>query len=1110
MFQPTNPSYRRAPLYCRKTPHFVSRNLGLISSYCSVAASRHGQVLVPGYNDNGKVLIVVSLCSAQAAARARHAREAARAVAAAHPRVPPRARPAALPAAGVVALRERQDQPQHGAGRAPGRGGAPHPLRPRPLGGRHAHALPHHVEEARRVGRRDLRLYFLMRGMDEYGAVITGQGARHAGQRLHGLRAVRWGGNAGHEHPRDGALAAARSAQGAGRRGEGASTDWLASAFAAAHVSMNDAGCSDCWRNVRGRWSQVPRHRVNEFSFQLPGLPRCGTRRTQSPWAPCQQQAAPLCQLQRPSPNAPAGHVLGVVVLGDVDVAHLAVALELLADVLGSADPARGRDFRQHDPPEREADAAGDHQRQNGVVAHLLAPDLLHERVDAGERAAQRRHLAVRRRELPALVLQCVLGRHCLLDDATGHGSRRVHGAALVQQRVHLCVVRVAVVRSTPVQTGPAIKTQKNVRSTQQPNTHTHENTAQLHQQPFWIPSPPARRRPYHRATELRVQVEIELSVALQHGVLRLHRRPVHHHVHLVDGVRQLSAQTHNAAQQGQAQQQQDANSAAHTQQNRDGDSSRVSDSYSRSTRSESGSDGERNIDSNVAYVNRGRTAGSTSGETVQSSPVSPPLPPRAAAVSPRLEDIPRQRRPSHNSNVGDDEDYLSHPSFSKCAVSNIADKYFKQNEWVAALVLSAFSTVVTTTAFLIYVNHIPELQEKQLFKLRWFYSVATDYVTALCAFFTPNWRYAFICIVEKAVFTLLTMHSTACPINRFRCGVSLEPAQVFLSGVVVIVFFRLQTRTSGPATFLHIALDMLGYLYIIGSLSVIVAFVDDERLESYRKLLIVLLYVVWASDTGAYLTGKILERCHYSHYNPLASHLSKNKDYEGTLGAVFFGVTAMFISSDLLNVPGSAIAQIGFTVLAVVVGRLGDLFESLLKRAAGVKDSGKLIPGHGVKLQFGVPRSLDARRILNFTTLASVEHLSIHRRINKARIAQAISEMMNPKPTALVPVAMGSVEIEVAAVCDVLARGGVQPVEFCVNDEYNVIAIPGTPGAKTLGACRTLTNLLNQKAAGKLYGEAVYEVLFHNALVQGPMAGHPIYELVMGDLYSRRQPTNW
>ncbi|EGZ24206.1 hypothetical protein PHYSODRAFT_487441 [Phytophthora sojae] len=148
-------------------------------------------------------------------------------------------------------------------------------------------------------------------------------------------------------------------------------------------------------------------------------------------------------------------------------------------------------------------------------------------------------------------------------------------------------------------------------------------------------------------------------------------------------------------------------------------------------------------------------------------------------------------------------------------------------------------------------------------------------------------------------------------------------------------------------------------------------------------------------------------------------------------------------------------------------------------------------------------------------------------------RIAQAISEIVNPKPTALVPVAVGSEEIEVAALCDILARGGVRvtvanvdghlhhivklakgtdvqadkPIEFCVNDEYDVIAVPGGPGAKTLGACRTLVNLLKeQKGAGKLYaavGEAVYDVLFHNALVEGPMAGHPTDKLVMADLYS-------
>lgn len=158
---------------------------------------------------------------------------------------------------------------------------------------------------------------------------------------------------------------------------------------------------------------------------------------------------------------------------------------------------------------------------------------------------------------------------------------------------------------------------------------------------------------------------------------------------------------------------------------------------------------------------------------------------------------------------------------------------------------------------------------------------------------------------------------------------------------------------------------------------------------------------------------------------------------------------------------------------------------------------------------------------------------LKNERQVTMARIAQAISEIVNPKPTALVPVTMGSEEIEVAALCDILARGGVRvtvasvdghlnhivklatgtavqadkPIEFCVNDEYDVIAVPGGPGAKALGASRTLTSLLkDQKSAGKLYGavgEAVSEVLFHNALVEGPMAGDPADKLVLSDLYS-------
>lgn len=302
---------------------------------------------------------------------------------------------------------------------------------------------------------------------------------------------------------------------------------------------------------------------------------------------------------------------------------------------------------------------------------------------------------------------------------------------------------------------------------------------------------------------------------------------------------------------------------------------------------------------------------------------------------------------------VLDGDMFLLEVDASRCAISDIAERYFCGYEWLAALVLACPLTVVMSTTFLLVAPYIPELEKTELYSLRVFYAIATDYVASLSALFAPNWSFAFICVVEKAVFTLLTLHSTICPINQFGCGLSMEPAQVFLSGAVIILLFRLHVRgvssgSSVVAVFLHVVLDMLGYLYIVGSLSVIVAFVDDEQLEAYRKLLIVLLYVVWASDTGAYLTGKLLVHMNYPHYNPLAAHLSKNKDYEGTIGAIGFGIAAMYLASGLLNVNGSALAKVSFTVLAVVAGRVGDLFESLLKRAAGVKDSGKLIPGHG------------------------------------------------------------------------------------------------------------------------------------------------------------------
>ncbi|KAG6599680.1 Phosphatidate cytidylyltransferase [Phytophthora cinnamomi] len=191
-------------------------------------------------------------------------------------------------------------------------------------------------------------------------------------------------------------------------------------------------------------------------------------------------------------------------------------------------------------------------------------------------------------------------------------------------------------------------------------------------------------------------------------------------------------------------------------------------------------------------------------------------------------------------------------------------------------------------------------------------------------------------------------MHSAACATAETICILAVSKRQIFLGGVLVLIVFRFSFSRNGVEAFVTFMLDVLGLVYIICPLSVIVAFVDDSHRLMYRKLLIALLYVVWASDTGAYIVGKTLEYFNYSHYHRLAPHISKNKDYEGTVGAIIFGVVAMFVASEILDLPGSFSMKVGYTVTAVLFGRLGDLFESLLKRAAGVKDSGTLIPGHG------------------------------------------------------------------------------------------------------------------------------------------------------------------
>ncbi|MGI6686615.1 MAG: phosphatidate cytidylyltransferase [Bacillota bacterium] len=104
----------------------------------------------------------------------------------------------------------------------------------------------------------------------------------------------------------------------------------------------------------------------------------------------------------------------------------------------------------------------------------------------------------------------------------------------------------------------------------------------------------------------------------------------------------------------------------------------------------------------------------------------------------------------------------------------------------------------------------------------------------------------------------------------------------------------------------------------------------------------IVLCFIItWTTDTGAYFSGRFLGR------HKLSPIISPNKTVEGAIGGTLLCVLVVFFLSEYFNnLPLGVLLTVTF--LASLAGQAGDLLESAVKRWAGVKDSGNIIPGHG------------------------------------------------------------------------------------------------------------------------------------------------------------------
>lgn len=179
---------------------------------------------------------------------------------------------------------------------------------------------------------------------------------------------------------------------------------------------------------------------------------------------------------------------------------------------------------------------------------------------------------------------------------------------------------------------------------------------------------------------------------------------------------------------------------------------------------------------------------------------------------------------------------------------------------------------------------------------------------------------------------------------NELYIGnVRLQEVGLWL-GLVLLVLLPLLIFLKSKKFFLqNIGYSLFGLLYISLSLALLIDMRNHWMEEDYRLNLVIpllIIFTLWINDTMAYVVGSLIGR------TPL-SPISPKKTWEGTIGGIILSVVVMcvlaYFTGELSVLHTGIIAA-----LASIAGTYGDLFESKLKRMAGVKDSGNIMPGHG------------------------------------------------------------------------------------------------------------------------------------------------------------------
>jgi phosphatidate cytidylyltransferase len=167
------------------------------------------------------------------------------------------------------------------------------------------------------------------------------------------------------------------------------------------------------------------------------------------------------------------------------------------------------------------------------------------------------------------------------------------------------------------------------------------------------------------------------------------------------------------------------------------------------------------------------------------------------------------------------------------------------------------------------------------------------------------------------------------------------KTALPILSIPLLLMITELYRNAQHPL--MNVAVAMLAIVYIsvpFALLNFMPAYQSTDQAPTIL-LLLAFFVVLWVNDTFAYLTGKLMGKHH------IFERISPKKTWEGTIGGVLFSVAAGFAFSQLSNI----LQLWEWLVLAgliAVAGIFGDFAESMFKRSFNIKDSGRILPGHG------------------------------------------------------------------------------------------------------------------------------------------------------------------